>query len=167
VIEKAQELTEIISACKTIFCISDIAELPAKLATADNDVFQAFSDSVDLDSEPIQKIFQYWMADRKEAKQDFTPPSLANLIARLAGNEKSIYDCCAGCGSLTVAAKRINPKAEFVCDEKDNAVMPFLLFNLALHNVKAVVRQTDVLGGEIIKTFISEPGEKYAAIRNI
>ena len=161
---KARELSEIISACKTVFGISDIAELPEKLEKVDNEMFQAFSAAIDLDAEPIQKIYQYWMADRETAKQDFTPPSLARLVASLLGNEKQVYDCCAGCGSLTIALHRINPTTEFVCDEKDEIVLPFLLFNLALHNVKAIVRQIDVLSGEIIKCFTINPGDKYASI---
>jgi len=161
---KVQELSEIISACKTVFGISDIAELPAKLRKADNEMFQAFSASIDLDAEPIQKIYQYWITNRGIAKQDFTLPSLARLVACLSVNEERVYDCCAGCGSLTIAVNRINPTAEFVCDEKDETVMPFLLFNLALHNIKAIVRHIDVLSGEMVKCFIINPGDKYASI---
>ena len=168
---KARELSEIVKVCKSIFGISDISELQAVLieATLQNrvDLYHAFVEAVALDAEPIQKIFQYWMADRDIAKQDFTPPSLGCLVARLSGNANTVYDCCAGVGTLTVAAHRVNPAAAFICDERDDIAIPFLLFNLALHNIKAVVRRIDILNGDIFEIYTTEPGEQYARITRL
>lgn len=42
----------------------------------------------DLGTDYLQKIWQFYKADRKDKKQDFTPKSLAALVSRLTQNEK-------------------------------------------------------------------------------
>ena len=44
-----------------------------------NDVFSAYVEMVggDLQTDELQKIFQYYYADRKEKMQDFTTKSIA------------------------------------------------------------------------------------------
>lgn len=49
--------------------------------------YQAFIDLVDgdLSKDHMQKIYQYYQADRQNLGQDYTPSSLARLVALLAG----------------------------------------------------------------------------------
>ena len=58
---------------------------------------KGFADIVqDLSIDWLQKIFQYYEADRKDKKQDFTPKSLAELVGLLVGDDTEIVDMCAG-----------------------------------------------------------------------
>lgn len=52
----------------------------------------------DLTTDHLQPIFQYYIADRKEKMQDYTPSCLGRLIAKLnhIENANSCYDMCAG-----------------------------------------------------------------------
>ena len=53
----------------------------------------------DLEEDNLQKIFQYYYADRKGKCQDFTPKSIAKLCAVLTQTDGHVvYDLCAGSG---------------------------------------------------------------------
>lgn len=120
----------------------------------------------DLSVDWLQRIYQFYCADRKEKKQDYTPVALSRMVAMLtAGNDvKPIYDCCAGSGSLTIQQWRINPEAHFVCEELDDNVIPLLLFNLAIRNMNATVIQKNILSGEVFKSYEVKRGAKYSSI---
>ncbi len=108
----------------------------------------------------LQKIFQYYLADREEKKQDFTPPSLGILIDRLAGEDLDVIDLCSGTGSIMIQSWNRNPKNEFTCFELDEAVIPFLLMNGVIRNIKAKIIHGDALSGEVFKTYYLEPQEE-------
>ena len=57
-------------------------------ACGDLDKLRSFCELVDgdLSTDWMQKIYQYYLADRKEKKQDYTPASLAQFMGLLAGN---------------------------------------------------------------------------------
>ncbi|MDE5757511.1 MAG: SAM-dependent methyltransferase [Allobaculum sp.] len=107
----------------------------------------------------FQKIYQYYLADREEKKQDFTPPSLGILIDKLSGEDMSVIDLCSGSGSLMIQSWNENPKREFRCYELDKKVIPFLLMNAVIRNMKASIVHGDVLKEEIFKTYTLEPTE--------
>ena len=74
-------------------------------ACKDNDTqkFDSFAELVgDINTDWLQKIFQYYQADRKEKMQDYTPESLADFVGRLSGDPDEIIDMCAGSGALTI-----------------------------------------------------------------
>lgn len=121
----------------------------------------------DLTVDWLQRIYQFYCSDRKEKKQDYTPMSLARMIAFLtySPNEDIVYDCCAGSGSLTIQKWMINPKASFICEELDDNVIPILLFNLSVRNIRATVIQKDVLKNDTISVYHLMPGTKYSTIR--
>ena len=120
----------------------------------------------DLTTDHLQPIFQYYMADRKEKMQDYTPSCLGNLIARLnhIQDAKSCYDMCAGSGSLTIQAWNINPDCMFFCEEFDKRVIPFLLCNLKLRNMQGYVIHGDVLSKERFKAWRLAKGKVYSTV---
>ena len=83
----------------------------------------------DLSIDWMQRIYQFYCADRKEKKQDYTPVALSRLVAFLTNcdNETVVYDCCAGSGSLTIQKWNTNHDLQFVCEELDENVIPILL----------------------------------------
>ena len=119
-----------------------------------------------LATDHLQPIFQYYMADRKEKMQDYTPSCLGNLIARLnhIQDAKSCYDMCAGSGSLTIQAWNINPDCMFFCEEFDKRVIPFLLCNLKLRNMQGYVIHGDVLSKERFQAWRLAKGKVYSSV---
>lgn len=166
------ELSKLIEISKQVFEISDISKLGATITEKLNDVtiFSKWVDSVpDMTEDNLQPIFQYYMADRKEKMQDYTPKSLALAACMVAGvhNVKSVYDMCAGSGALTIQAWNVNPECRFICQEFDERVIPFLLFNLAVRNINAVVIHGDVLSEEQFKAYSVKSGENFSSVFEI
>lgn len=124
----------------------------------------------DLSLDSLQPIFQYYMSDRKEMMQDFTPKTLAKacfLLARTEPVVSSCYDMCAGTGALTIQAWNINPNLEFICEELDERAIPFLIFNLSIRNISGTVIRGNVLTGERFKAYKLQKSEKYSYIQEI
>ena len=131
--------------------------------------FNAYIDAVDgdLSKDYLQMIYQYYIADRKEKKQDFTPKCLAQFLGMLVGNEDEIVDLCAGSGALTIQKWQQNPDTIFRCYELDERVIPYLLFNLVIRNVNANVCRADALQFEVYDQWVIRKGEKYGKITHI
>lgn len=115
----------------------------------------------DLSSDNFTLYFQEVQSDRKTKKQDFTPESISKLTAKLVnsdGNNHSYetYDGCAGTGGMTIAKWQedrikhtpFDYKPSFyiyTAEELSNAAIPFLLFNLIIRGMNAIVIHCDVL----------------------
>lgn len=151
-----------------IFSCQSVEDLGNALMTSleDESKLQAFSNIVDNDltKDWLQMIFQYYQADRKEKKQDYTPKCLAQFLSRLIGESSESIDMCAGSGALTIQRWIENPDTVFYCYEIDEKVIPYLLFNLVIRNISATVNQCDILQDEIYKTWKITKGEKYGKI---
>ena len=101
------ELSEICRKTLENFKVDSVKDLSEVLFTVckENDIekIKGFADIVqDVSIDWLQKIFQYYEADRKDKKQDFTPKSLAELVGLLVGDDTEIVDMCAGSGALTI-----------------------------------------------------------------
>ena len=120
----------------------------------------------DLETDYLQKIWQFYMADREEKKQDFTPKSLGKLVAELTKNttEEWCYDMCSGSGALTIQKWITNKNLKFVCEELDTNLIPFLLFNLKIRNIEGYVINGNVLTGERKAVYKLTKGEKFSEI---
>lgn len=165
------ELKELTDKTLDIFGVDDIYGLTEKIAeTVESDDFatyKKFEELVtDLSVDWLQKIYQYYLADRKEKMQDYTPKTLALLMARIAlrNNGGVVVDMCAGSGALTIQAWNLNHELEFECLEFDENVLPILLFNLAVRNAKATIKHMDVLQEEVIAVYRIEQTEKYGKV---
>lgn len=123
----------------------------------------------DLSVDWLQRIYQFYCADRTEKKQDYTPVSLARMVAFLtySPGEKTAYDCCAGSGSLSIQKWSINKELSFVCEELDANVIPILLFNLCLRNIQATIHRKDILSGEVYESYQVRKGNRYGAVHKL
>lgn len=152
---------------------TDIEGLGEALKTAcmsqDERAFDRFCELVegDLSEDWMQKIYQYYLADRKEKMQDYTPKCLAQFLAMLAGDAEEIVDLCAGSGALIIQRWNRNRDQKFRAYELDENVIPFLIFNLAVRNIEALVNVGDVLQGEITEVYAIRKGAKYGNVTRI
>ena len=150
-----------------LFNVQSTGDLSSKLLEVvrsnDCDSYYRFSELVDndLSVDWIQKIYQYYQADRKEKMQDYTPKSLAVFMGKLVGESNTVIDMCAGSGALTIQKWNQNHDLKFVLYEFDENVIPYLLFNMAVRNVSCTVHHADVLQMEIFKSYRIRKGEKY------
>lgn len=167
------ELKELTTKTIKLFGILSIDELSKALmeCVVKNDTIkmQKFSDLVsnDLSKDWMQMIYQYYCADRKDKKQDYTPKCIANFMSRLIGESSEIIDMCAGSGALTIQRWLDNPDTVFTLYEIDNNVIPYLLFNMAIRNIEATVIQADVLQQEIVNRWIIRKGEHFGKVTHL
>ncbi|MDT2794280.1 N-6 DNA methylase [Enterococcus thailandicus] len=118
----------------------------------------------DLSFDWFHIYFQEEYAERKTKKQDFTPESLTTLLSALTQTKKTGFgtslDVAAGTGGLTIkkwhedrtrcpisAYKPSN--YYYQCEELSDRALPFLLFNLLIRGMNAVVVHGDVLSREV------------------
>lgn len=135
----------------------------------DVQIYEKFDKLIDndLSVDWLQKIFQYYKADRKEKMQDYTPKTLADFVGLLAGNSNTVIDMCAGSGALTIQKWNRNHDLNFILYEFDKKVIPFLLFNMGLRNIKCKIYHSDVLQDEIFCTYEIKKGDKYGIFKEV
>lgn len=129
------ELKELCEKTFKIFDIKSTDELSQALFDVcknnDSDKIDMFVNTVqDLSVDWLQKIFQYYQADRKEKMQDYTPKTLAELVGRLCGDSNTVIDMCAGSGALTIQKWNQNHDMKFILYEFDERVIPYLIFKI-------------------------------------
>lgn len=166
------ELKELTDRTLELFGVTAPEQLgPALLAACgDPDKIRQFRDLVDgdLSIDWMQKIYQYYLADRKEKKQDYTPASLAQFMGLLAGSSERIVDMCAGSGALIIQKWSQKPDTRFTALEIDENVIPFLLFNMVLRNIQCRIFQRDALTGEDpVRAWNVVKGEEFGRITDI
>ena len=120
----------------------------------------------DLETDYLQRIWQFYMADREDKKQDFTPKSLGKLVAELTKStaEEWCYDMCSGSGALTIQKWVTNKNLKFVCEELDTNLIPFLLFNLKIRNIEGYVVNGNVLTAERKAVYKLTKGNRFSEI---
>ena len=115
--------------------------------------------SPDWSLDLFKDYFEQELAQRKVMKQDFTPYSVAKLASKLAGTGGRTLDVCSGTGSIVIAKwwndlicssifKYTPSQFLYTCEELSDRALPFLLFNLLIRGVNAVVKHLDVLTRE-------------------
>lgn len=146
--------------------VKDIGEALMKVVLNNETYFfDEYNEIVDDSKDWLQALWQYYEADREEKKQDFTPKSLAKLVTALAGNCKTLYDCCGGSGALTLQMIKNHKVENVYIEELDKNVIPFLLFNLCLHNANGYVINGDVLKQEKFKIYKLSSDKKYSTVK--
>ena len=167
------ELGELCKKTLSIFGCESVSELGGKLydAVMNGEIVKltAFCDTVgDLTVDWLKRIFQYYEADRQEKKQDYTPKSIAKLCAELTETGgRTVYDICAGSGALTIQKWVRNPDKLFICEELDDKVIPYLLFNMAVRNMSGYVINRNVLTMEWYKGYKLHCGEAFSVVEEI
>ena len=146
--------------------IKDIGGVLMKSVLEQNtEFFNEYNKIIDNSKDWLQALWQYYEADREEKKQDYTPKSLCKLVSALAGKCNTVYDCCGGSGALTIQMLKDHDLQNIYIEELDNNVIPFLLFNLCLHNASGYVVNGDVLTCERFKCYELKKGEKYSTCK--
>ena len=166
------ELSKLYKAFKELVGGEDIPKAVemSVLSSNKNAVLSAYVELVDGDlaTDNLQRIFQYYFADRKEARQDFTPKSLAKLCAAITGTKGPVvYDLCAGSGALTIQKWCRTPNKIFICEELDSLVVPLLLFNMAVRNMSGYVLNRNAITLELKKVYRLSHGSKFSEIEEV
>lgn len=158
------ELKELTEKFKAIF--GELEDFNLELLTESNCSKYLELINNDLETDYLQKIWQFFMADRENKKQDFTPKSLGKLISELTKStaEEWVYDMCSGSGALTIQKWCTNKNLKFVCEELDEDLIPFLIFNLKIRNIEGYVINGNVLTGERKTVYKLTKGEKFSEI---
>ncbi len=113
----------------------------------------------DLSYDWFQQDFEENHADRGKSKQDFTPKSITNLLHKLIGlNGTTTFEPAAGNGGIIISryaqileekGLKYNPSDYFyVAEDLNDRSMPFLLFNLTIRGMNAVVLHVDSITRE-------------------
>lgn len=166
------ELSKLYKAFKELVGGEDIPKAVEMLMLSpDKDaVLSAYVELVggDLATDNLQKIFQYYFADRKEACQDFTPKSLAKLCSAVTSTEGGVvYDLCAGSGALTIQKWCQTPNKVFICEELDPRAASLLLFNMAVRNMNGYVLNRNAITLELKKVYKLSHGSRFSAIEEV
>lgn len=96
--------------------------------------------------------FEEKAADRKNYMQDYTPQSVMDIVAGISTNG-CVRDVCAGIGGLSLAKYKNNPDVVLQLEEYSKNAICFLLFNLVMNGVPAVVIERNVLTSENIAKY--------------
>jgi type I restriction-modification system DNA methylase subunit len=156
-----------------LFCVDSVSKLGSKLKetvlTNDTSKYAEFVNIVeDLSIDWMQKIYQYYEADRKDKKQDYTPKSLSKLVAKLTEtNGEVVYDICAGSGALTIQKWCLSPQKTFICEELDENVFPYLAFNMAVRNMNGYIIMRNVLSLELTAVYQVIKGNIFSTVKQI
>lgn len=133
-----------------------------------------------LDKDWFHVYFEEEHANKLKYAQDFTPDSVSLLLSRLLGNKPGMrMDVASGTGSLVI--KKWNedrlshspftykPSMYFYqCEELSDRAMPFLLFNLMIRGMNAVVIHGDVLSREAKQVyFIQNDRDDFMAFSSL
>lgn len=166
------ELKKLIDGVFKIFEVNDTKHLKQSLykcvINKDEEKMDKFCEFINYDFsvDYMQKIYQYYEADRKEKMQDFTPKSIAKLVSKLCGSEKEVIDMCCGSGALSIQKWNDQKDTKFIMYEYDENVIPFLLFNICIRNMNAKVYRKDVLSQEIFEKYNIISTNKYSEVKS-
>lgn len=169
-----KELTEIKDGLLRIFESASVDDLSqaVKDAVMANDLskYRDYLELIgnDLDTDYLQQVFQYYHAERVTLKQDYTPKSLAKLLAKLTAGADEIIDLCAGSGALSVQALNNAPETSINALEYDRNVIPFLLFNLAVRNAQGMVTCGDGINRqEVFEKYKLTKGDEFSKCEKV
>jgi len=114
--------------------------------------------SIGVDLDFWHTYFQDEVAERNKKKQDFTPMSVGNLVAKLVGGGTSYFEPAAGTGGMMIAHWHQNEAKNtlYYVEELSERTFPFLLFNMMIRGIEGVAVRCDSLTGEVHEAFRAE-----------
>ena len=149
-------------------------------------VFKQFLELYDYDVswDWFHEYFQEEHAERKSRKQDFTPESIAKVLSGVADmpDNSTIYEPTAGTGGILITnwnqtRMKSNPFTYrpsnyfHLVEELSDRTLPYLLFNLIIRGMNAVVIHGDTLTRESYGVFfIQNDGDdhmKYSSLNRM
>ena len=170
-------MKNISSKINQILAIEDSYQAPDRimdiLLNDENERNAVFGKMADLFRYDYSKdwFFEYFQeehADRHINKQDFTPPCISSIISKVIKIDKKpsiIYEPSAGTGQMIIKDWEITRRKQmpweyqtiehiYVCSELSVKTIPFLLFNLSIRGICAVVFHMDTLMNNIFDVYI-------------
>ncbi|WP_279572493.1 N-6 DNA methylase [Volucribacter amazonae] len=116
----------------------------------------------DVSKDSFKPYFELYAAERKSNKQDYTPDSIASILSQITNAGQATptgytaYDPTAGTGALIINKWWADMTAEtifsyaphryfYLCEELADNAIPYLLHNLALRGMNAIVIHGDTL----------------------
>ena len=109
----------------------------------------------------FHEYFEDEQAERKTQKQDFTPDSVSDILTSLVGTADQYFEPAAGTGGIAIHnwwhdlttnhnPFMYEPAEDFMyLEEKSGRALPFLLFNLSIRGINAIVVHGDALTRDI------------------
>lgn len=109
----------------------------------------------------FHEYFEDEQAERKTNKQDFTPDSVSDIMTKLVGKSDTYFESAAGTGGIAIRnwwhdlttnhnPFMYEPAEDFMyLEEKSGRALPFLLFNLSIRGINAIVVHGDSLSREV------------------
>ena len=168
--------------------VDDAYKQPAKMLSLMLDdvrreeTFRKFLEiETDMSYEWFQQAFEDEHADRKNKKQDFTPKSLSELMARLISDDSRTYfESTAGNGGMMIQAWQnhrvscpnfwaYDPKSYwYQVEELSDRSIPFLIFNMAIRGMNGLVLHGDSLEREFKDVyFIRNMANEYGGFSEV
>lgn len=153
--------------------VDDAYKQPAKLlslmldSTKRVETFEQFLEiEKDLSYEWFQQAFEDEHADRKNKKQDFTPQSLSELMARLLDDGTTYFESTAGNGGIMIQAWNRNKKQWFHAEELSDRSIPFLIFNMSIRGMHGAILHGDSLTREFKNVYFinNAKNDKYSDV---
>ena len=146
-----------------------------------------------LDINPVLSVdtfkpyFELYSAERKSNMQDYTPDAVASLIAKLTRSDAedmqnskyAAYDMTAGSGSLLIQKWNDDRIQEtpwsyaphrylYRGDELADNVIPYLIHNLAIRGMNAIVVHGNALEGQVKQIyFIQNSHDDFMAFSDV
>jgi len=136
-----------------------------------HEVFNRFLENFNFDVsyDWFYDYFQDKHADRSKLKQDFTPKSVSSVLQGVITNGPLvglIYEPSAGTGGNLINAWNADTRKQssfdykssntiWWCEEISDRSIPFLLFNLMIRGMNAVVVHGDTLTREAKKIYVT------------
>lgn len=149
-------------------------------------VFKQFLElyNYDVSWDWFHEYFQEEHAERKSRKQDFTPESIAKILSKIVDmkDDTTIYEPTAGTGGVLITnwnetRMKSNPFTYrpsnyfHLVEELSDRTLPYLLFNLIIRGMNAVVIHGDTLTRESYGVFfIQNDGDdhmKYSSLNRM
>lgn len=163
-IEKINELIDVEESFHASYKLTEILKVKKEREL----LFRKFLEiETDFSFDWFTEYFQAEHSDRKGKKQDFTPDGIVRVASGVLSQTISNADICAGTGGLTIKRYSENKDASFYCEEFSDRAMPFLLFNLAIRNVDAIVCHGDSLTREFKAIYKLSKSSEFSEIDSI
>lgn len=134
---------------------------------------------VDIKDDLFRGYFENYAAERKSMQQDFTPHSVTRLISKLVDDSFSSADFTAGTGAMLIEKwnkdrMSKNPFEYYPSDyiyyaqEYSDEVIPYLIHNIAIRGMNAVVIHGDTLTMNVKQIyFIQNDNDDFLAFSSV
>lgn len=121
----------------------------------------------DLERDYLLEVFQFYLADRENKKQDYTPISLSKLLAEIVGDVTNVADIAAGSGALGQQVLENNSKSSFYSEEIDHTAVSFMMINYVLRNRGGTIAQKDALSVTVDRLFKLSVSDEFSIVDEV